>query len=226
MIDFSKIATKIAMLLTELLWREQGWINPSSFSHRWTKRKWLNLGVSPNKMISSLSHSAVNCLDFDYSDFRYLLSCTADGEISIFDTSIQPHPGADKADIRPMHDEKAWRAKPHMVSISSVNWYPHDNGLFVSGALDGRIKVWDTKALTCAQTFNIKSPVYDLGKVCQKESCLRCHVDGCVCQPCRTVPRKCSSQQPLIYTKVSFPRSPLLSSCIPLLLLCLHLSCI
>ena len=40
---------------------------------------------------------------------------------------------------------KVERSHPdcHKFSVSAVEWYPVDNGIFVSGAFDAQVKVWD-----------------------------------------------------------------------------------
>lgn len=41
-------------------------------------------------------------------------------------------------------------------------WYPIDNGIFLSGARDGEVKVWDANALEVGAFFSIGSPVLAL----------------------------------------------------------------
>ncbi|CBJ31103.1 WD-repeat protein, putative [Ectocarpus siliculosus] len=48
----------------------------------------------------------------------------------------------------------------HRHSVSVVQWYPVDTGLFVSGAMDGVVKVWDTNTLGVVLEFDFKDKVY------------------------------------------------------------------
>jgi len=35
----------------------------------------------------------------------------------------------------------------HKFSVETVQWYPHDTGMFVSSSFDKTMKVWDTETL-------------------------------------------------------------------------------
>ncbi|CAM9742078.1 unnamed protein product [Pylaiella littoralis] len=48
----------------------------------------------------------------------------------------------------------------HRHSVSVVQWYPVDTGLFVSGAMDGVVKVWDTNTLGVVVEFDFKDKVF------------------------------------------------------------------
>ncbi len=42
-----------------------------------------------------------------------------------------------------------WRSSRHVhkFSVETVQWYPHDTGMFVSSSFDKTMKVWDTETL-------------------------------------------------------------------------------
>lgn len=42
----------------------------------------------------------------------------------------------------------------HKYAVTSLSWYPADNGLFVTSSYDSTIKVWDTNEMKV--TFNLK----------------------------------------------------------------------
>ena len=47
------------------------------------------------------------------------------------------------------------------TSTSVVQWYPGDNGLFVSSGADGQLKVWDANVLsTPVETFALGKRIY------------------------------------------------------------------
>lgn len=48
----------------------------------------------------------------------------------------------------------------HKRSVETVQWYPHDTGMFVSSSMDGKVKVWDTNALIPAEEFVINQAIY------------------------------------------------------------------
>jgi len=40
----------------------------------------------------------------------------------------------------------------HKFSVETVQWYPHDTGMFVSSSFDKTMKVWDTETLKVRET--------------------------------------------------------------------------
>lgn len=61
---------------------------------------------------------------------------------------------------------KSWllfcRSHPdvHKYSVETVQWYPHDTGMFTSSSFDKTLKVWDTNTLQAADVFNFEETVY------------------------------------------------------------------
>ena len=47
----------------------------------------------------------------------------------------------------------------HRFSVSWVEWYPVDTGMFVSGGMDETVKVWDTNRFEVAGEFKLGSKV-------------------------------------------------------------------
>jgi len=47
-----------------------------------------------------------------------------------------------------------WRSSRHVhkFSVETVQWYPHDTGMFVSSSFDKTMKVWDTETLKVRET--------------------------------------------------------------------------
>lgn len=50
----------------------------------------------------------------------------------------------------------------HAFSITSVQWYGADNGLFFTGSNDHKVKVWDTNAFEVASTIDVGHRVVQL----------------------------------------------------------------
>ncbi len=50
----------------------------------------------------------------------------------------------------------------HRHSVTAVQWYPLDTGLFVSGSTDGAVRVWDTNTFTNAGAFDLGVKVHAL----------------------------------------------------------------
>ena len=52
------------------------------------------------------------------------------------------------------------RPHSHQFTISAVEWYPADRGLFLSSSFDGLVKVWDTEALMAAALIDLGTKVH------------------------------------------------------------------
>ncbi|NWI90935.1 ERCC8 protein, partial [Pitta sordida] len=48
----------------------------------------------------------------------------------------------------------------HRFSVETVQWYPHDTGMFTSSSFDKTLKIWDTNTLQPADVFNFEGTVY------------------------------------------------------------------
>jgi DNA excision repair protein ERCC-8 len=42
----------------------------------------------------------------------------------------------------------------HRFSVETVEWYPHDNGMFITSGTDGTVKLWDANAMVTALEFS------------------------------------------------------------------------
>jgi WD40 repeat protein len=83
-----------------------------------------------------------------------LLSGSLCGTIVIHDTQQQltvkqTCPAICK--IRPCSQTKA--------SISRLQWYPHDTGIFTSSGSDSHLKIWDTNSLSVVEQFRFRGRV-------------------------------------------------------------------
>ncbi|NXU62907.1 ERCC8 protein, partial [Horornis vulcanius] len=48
----------------------------------------------------------------------------------------------------------------HKFSVETVQWYPHDTGMFTSSSFDKTLKIWDTNTLQPADIFHFEGTVY------------------------------------------------------------------
>ncbi|NXX96418.1 ERCC8 protein, partial [Centropus bengalensis] len=48
----------------------------------------------------------------------------------------------------------------HKFSVETVQWYPHDTGMFTSSSFDKTLKIWDTNTLQPADVFHFEGNVY------------------------------------------------------------------
>ena len=49
----------------------------------------------------------------------------------------------------------------HKRSVETVQWYPHDTGMFTSSSMDMKLKIWDTNTLVPADVFEFDKPIYN-----------------------------------------------------------------
>lgn len=102
------------------------------------------LAFDTKKQVTSAHKGGVTWLDLEPAENRYLLAGSADCSVAIYDVA-QPTPpqhgrnqSGDCASVL-----KITSATPgcHQYSVSSVCWYPIDNGVFVTGSFDNQVKV-------------------------------------------------------------------------------------
>ena len=111
-------------------------------------------------------------LDIESGDSRYLLGGGGDGGIRLWDLEDfedplpQNGPGGSRSNdaIPPRKTFKliaqAERNVAHKSSVSSLQWYPIDSGLFVTGSADHTVKVWDPNAMQQVIAWDLESPVH------------------------------------------------------------------
>ena len=126
-------------------------------------------------------------LAIDGIESQYLLVGGADARIGLFDLASEaataedggeggdpaplPPPAAPTSRvIRPLatsrripgteHPSSGQATAGHLYSVTSVEWYHIDNGLFISASFDKTVKVWDTNAFQPACEFRLKERVF------------------------------------------------------------------
>ena len=85
---------------------------------------------------------------------EFVLSCSLDGSMAICQATAS-------GQLETLCSVRRESVGAHLQGVYSVCWYPHDNGLFVSGSQDKTVKVWDTNALEAVLTFNVEGAVYE-----------------------------------------------------------------
>ncbi|XP_029126766.1 WD repeat-containing protein ATCSA-1 isoform X1 [Cajanus cajan] len=139
--------------------REAGKVRPHSFANRIKSNRISQLQLSNHKDIVSPHKGAINSLQIDSTEGRYLLSAASDASVAVYDvqrpTAISKHTSLFVLD---KHHHQG-----HKYAVSSAIWYPIDTGLFVTGSYDHHINVWDTNTTQtiglCLQVVvNFKMP--------------------------------------------------------------------
>ncbi|RWW84877.1 hypothetical protein BHE74_00006492 [Ensete ventricosum] len=141
--------------------REAGKLPPITFASRVRSCRVSALGLSNHKEIVSPHHGAVNALQVDLTEGRYLLSGASDGSAAVYD--IQRATDYEEGLIarhRSLFVVDKQHEYGHKFAISTAIWYPVDTGLFVTGSFDHFVKVWDTNTTQVVMDFKMPGKVY------------------------------------------------------------------
>ncbi|XP_020247940.1 DNA excision repair protein ERCC-8-like [Asparagus officinalis] len=146
----------------EIRERESGSILPSCFSRRLRSRRVSSLELSNRKEIVSPHKGAVNSLQVDLTEGRYLLSGASDGSAALFDVqhATDYEGGGMIAKHKSLFVVDKQHGHGHKFAISSAIWYPVDTGLFITGSFDHYVKVWDTNTTQVVMDFKMPGKVY------------------------------------------------------------------
>ncbi|KAI9466543.1 WD40-repeat-containing domain protein [Coemansia mojavensis] len=110
-----------------------------------------SISLSETKRIAQAHTATVCSLSLDATQQRLLLSAGADTSIHLFDLE-------NTGTIESTQQISA--GSGHSSIVSSVEWYPVDNGLFTSASLDHTLRVWDTNTMSEACQFDLEFRVY------------------------------------------------------------------
>ncbi|KAK9109740.1 hypothetical protein Sjap_017800 [Stephania japonica] len=142
--------------------REVGELRPSSFAKGLKSTRIASLHLSNYKEIVSAHRGAINSLQVDLTEGRYLLSGASDGSAAVYDVQratnyeagglVAKHESIFSVDKQNMHG--------HKYAVSSAIWYPIDTGLFITGSFDHYINVWDTNTTQVVMNFKMPGKVY------------------------------------------------------------------
>ncbi|CAF0793998.1 unnamed protein product [Didymodactylos carnosus] len=116
-----------------------------------------NFTLCVYRSLQTYHPTPVNTMDLEQIDYRYLLSGGLNGNICCHDMLppdlVATHPVIFKIDRHTNSDH-------HTHSVSSILWYPHDNGLFITLALDKKLKLWDANRLKLADEYDFTQFAY------------------------------------------------------------------
>ncbi|XP_016084410.1 DNA excision repair protein ERCC-8 isoform X1 [Sinocyclocheilus grahami] len=157
-------------MLSFLYARQSGLDDPVRLRRAESTRRVLSLELNHNRDVDRIHGNGINTLDTEVIDGRYMLSGGSDGVIVIYDLENNSK--------KPQYTCKAictvGRSSRHVhkFSVETVQWYPHDTGMFVSSSFDKTMKVWDTETLKPAEEFQFDGNVYchHMSPVARKQS--------------------------------------------------------
>ena len=121
-----------------------------------------SLDLSTHVDLSPSHSQPVTALGLEDVEGRYLLSSSADASIALYDVLDRPSAPPERASADPLEPlAKIGRAHEdaHKFAVSSVAWFPHDTGAFVTGGYDELVKLWDTNEMRVACEFTLPGRV-------------------------------------------------------------------
>ncbi|KAL7606774.1 hypothetical protein Lser_V15G19089 [Lactuca serriola] len=142
--------------------RQSGKLRPNSFISRIRSNRASSLQLSNHKEIVSPHRGAINSLQVDLTEGRYLLSGASDASLSVYDIqhTTDYEGGGLIAKHKPILHVDKQHQNGHKYAISTAIWYPIDTGLFVTGSFDHHINVWDTNTSQVVMDFKMPGKVY------------------------------------------------------------------
>ncbi|CAO2182277.1 unnamed protein product [Urochloa humidicola] len=150
------------MWLEEVRGRERGELRARSFEAAARARRAASLALSNRKEFATPHHGAVNSLQVDLTEGRYLLSGASDGSAAVFDVwNATEHQAGFIAKHRHILLVDKHHQNGHKFAISAAVWYPVDTGLFVTASFDQYVKVWDTNSTQVVMDFKMPGKVFN-----------------------------------------------------------------
>ncbi|CAN6675013.1 hypothetical protein TRVA0_078S00298 [Trichomonascus vanleenenianus] len=111
-------------------------------------------------VIQSNHTGAVNSLSVEGVESRYLLSGGGDATIRLWDLDETTVSDTGEKQLRQVAEIP--RKLGHQFGVSCVQWWPADNGMFVSSSFDSTVKVWDPNEMTEVYSFDLAHKVYNI----------------------------------------------------------------
>ncbi|KAF9964368.1 DNA excision repair protein ERCC-8 [Mortierella alpina] len=136
---------------------ELGLVNRARFRNQFLAKRILDLALDPSTTIQREHVGAVNTIDIEEAEGRYLISGGGDGNIHVYD--LDDSEREERRIIKSMVTTQG-SSQGHKGGVSRVRWYPFDNGMFTTSSFDSTIKAWDTNTMEVACTFDLANKVY------------------------------------------------------------------
>ncbi|CAD6229036.1 unnamed protein product [Miscanthus lutarioriparius] len=149
------------MWLEDVRGRERGELRARRFEASARARRAASLALSNRKEFATPHHGAVNSLQVDLTEGRYLLSGASDGSAAVFDVwNATEYEAGFIAKHRNILLVDKQHQNGHRFAVSAAVWYPVDTGLFVTASFDQYVKVWDTNSTQVVMEFKMPGKVY------------------------------------------------------------------
>ncbi|KAJ2568595.1 hypothetical protein GGH19_005483 [Coemansia sp. RSA 1807] len=131
--------------------RAQGLILADTSQHQISRSVFATLALCETKRLARAHTAAIHSLSIDAVQHRYILSTGTDTSIQLFDLEST-------GQINPTRCVLA--GSGHTNTVTSVEWYSVDNGMFSTASLDHTVKIWDAHAMTEASQFDLECRVF------------------------------------------------------------------
>ncbi|XP_072717019.1 DNA excision repair protein ERCC-8 [Ciconia boyciana] len=116
------------------------------------------LSLELNRDVERIHGSGINTLDIEPVEGRYMLSGRSDGVIVLYD--LENLSRKSSYTCKALCSVERSHPDVHRFSVETVQWYPHDTGMFTSSSFVKTLKIWDTNTLQPAGVFHFEGTVY------------------------------------------------------------------
>ncbi|KAM9329281.1 DNA excision repair protein ERCC-8 [Gastrophryne carolinensis] len=141
------------------LWsRLCGLDSPVRLTRAEATRRVLSLELNKDRDVQRMHENGVNTIDIEPIEGRYMLSGGSDGIIALYD--LENFSRKPSYTCKSLCTVGKGHPDVHKFSVETVQWYPHDTGMFTSSSFDKTLKIWDTNSLQLAEVFQFDGNVY------------------------------------------------------------------
>ena len=133
--------------------------NFTNYANQLVRSRILSLTVSTDKCITSGHVGAICCSTLDKNEKRFLLSGGIDSIVCLYDLNNFQRADSDVCTLTCKSKSIRDGSLGHSYSVSSIQWYPIDNGAFLTSSFDGSIKIWNTNTFSVAGNFKLQEKI-------------------------------------------------------------------
>lgn len=134
-----------------------GIIEPRAFMNMERTKRASNFQLSRYRDLESVYTAGINSLDLDINQY-YLLSGCADGSVYIHD--LRNFTGLPQFTSKVICSIDKNDINAHRYSVECVQWYPFDNGLFITSGMDKKLKVWDANYVKPVEEIRLEGRIF------------------------------------------------------------------
>ncbi|XP_064385790.1 DNA excision repair protein ERCC-8-like [Halichondria panicea] len=154
--------------------REVGLDPPWLLPRVYGSQRFVDIELSSRREFVKGHKNGVTSMDIDRQSGRYILSGGSDttGTILLHDTLCPPGSTHQYPIVSNTFSPISNSEQNTSYAICSIQWYPHDTGMFVTSSADRTVKVWDTNEMCPVESFKFTKPVYTHVMAAAQSHCL------------------------------------------------------